>query len=213
MIKIKKLYYNEKGSILFLVIMMTFVLLMLGMTALTISLSSYKMRKAESVVKKNFHLAEAISQEAEMKLDEYIKDYLDNSYEKLVEYIEKNEDKDIKKEQMKKIFNDSFNKQIINLKKQIEDVNNYNLKAIEKYDISVEARLEDLDIQEDIKGYDLYISSSFEEDNIEEKIKIEYRIRLPEYPNETDSHKYSEFIKYKENQNLIRKVNWLNYRW
>ena len=213
MIKIKKLYYNEKGSILFLVIMMTFVLLMLGMTALTISLSSYKMRKAESVVKKNFHLAEAISQEAEMKLDEYIKDYLDNSYEKLVEYIEKNEDKDIKKEQMKKIFNDSFNKQIINLKKQIEDVNNYNLKAIEKYDISVEARLEDLDIQEDIKGYDLYISSSFEEDNIEEKIKIEYRVRLPEYPKETDSHKYSEFIKYKENQNLIKKVNWLNYRW
>lgn len=203
MIKIKKFYFNERGSILLLVIMVASILLLLGFTAMTVSLSAYKMRKVESVAKKNFHIAEAISQESEMKVDEYIKEYLDNSYEEIAVYIEKNEAKYkvVEVEEKNAIFKDEFKDQIITLKSNIEDVESYNLKIIEKYDIAVTLILEDLDIQEDIEGFDMSIISLFKEQNIEEKVKIKYRIDLPEYND------------FKQNKKLIKKMQWLNYKW
>lgn len=202
MIKIKKFYFNERGSILFLVIMTTSILLLLGVTASIISLSAYKMRKVETLVKKNFHIAEAISQEAEMKVDESIKEYLYNSYEEVLVYIEENEDKDeIIEEEKDEIFKDAFKNQIITLKNNIENVERYNLKIIEKYDISASLVLEELNIEEDIEGFDMSIISLFKEKNIEERVKIKYRIDLPEYND------------FKQNQDLVKKIQWVNYKW
>lgn len=199
MISIKKFYFNEKGSVLFIVIMVTATLLLLGTTASVISLSSYKMSKVESLSKKNFHIAEAISEEAELKLDEYIKRYLYNSYEKTSEYIKENEGKSIKEKN--EIFKEIFKDQILTLKKNLENTTDYNLKTLEKYDISVEVILEDLQKQKDIEEFDISIISLFEEQHIPEMIKIKYKIKLP---------KYNDF---KQNLNLIEKEQWSNYKW
>lgn len=199
MISIKKFYFNEKGSVLFIVIMVTATLLLLGTTASVISLSSYKMSKVESLSKKNFHIAEAISEEAELKLDEYIKRYLYNSYEKTSEYIKENEGKSIKEKN--EIFKEIFKDQILTLKKNLENTTDYNLKTLEKYDISVDVILEDLQKQKDIEEFDISIISLFEEQHIPEMIKIKYKIKLP---------KYNDF---KQNLNLIEKEQWSNYKW
>lgn len=157
------------------------------------------MSKVESLSKKNFHIAEAISEEAELKLDEYIKRYLYNSYEKTSEYIKENEGKSIKEKN--EIFKEIFKDQILTLKKNLENTTDYNLKTLEKYDISVEVILEDLQKQKDIEEFDISIISLFEEQHIPEMIKIKYKIKLP---------KYNDF---KQNLNLIEKEQWSNYKW
>lgn len=201
MIKIKRFYINEKGSVLFITIMMTAILLLLGTTASIISVSAYKMRKVESVAKKNFHIAEAISQEAEIKLDEYVKEYVENSYQELAEYIEKNEAKTIDIEKRDEIFKDIFKKQAITLDSKIEDIEDYNLKIIEGYDLSVKVNLEDLEKQKNIEEFDISIISSFEDRDIQESIRVKYKIKLPRYKS----------LEY--NKNLIEQIEWSNYKW
>lgn len=201
MISIKKFYCNEKGSVLFIAIMMTAILLLLGTTASIISVNAYKMRQVESVSKKNFHIAESISQEAEMKLDEYVKKYLDNSYQEVLEYIEKNEDKTIDIEKENEIFNNIFKEQILTLDNKMEDTNNYNLKIVEGYEISVKINIQDLEKKENIDGYNIVIFSSFEDKDIQESIRIKYKIKSPRYKN------------FEYNKDLIEQMEWSNYKW
>lgn len=201
MIRIKKFYFNEKGSVLFIAIMMTAILLLLGTTASIISVSAYKMRKVESVAKENFHIAEAISQEAEIKLDEYVKEYVENSYQELAEYIEKNEDKIIDIEERDEIFKDIFKKQVITLASKMEDTEAYNLKIIEGYDILVKVNLEDLEKQKNIDEFDISVISSFEDRDIQETIRVIYKMKLPRYK------------KFEYNKSLIEQIEWSNYKW
>lgn len=209
MIKIKKHYFNERGAVLLVAVMMTSILMLLGITASMVSISSYKMRKTESVVKKNFHISEAISQEAEMKLDEYIKEYLYESRKEVEEYIEKNEDSDMdieqrmNKEEKTEMFKNIFKEKLKTLKKDIEDTNSYNLKIIEKHEISVEVVSEYLEKQEDVEEFDMSIISLFEDQNILEKVKIKYKISMSELKHHS----------FKADKNVIEKIQWSNYRW
>lgn len=203
MIRIKVFYFNERGSVLLITIMMTSILMLLGTTANIVSVSTYKMRKVESVSKKNFHIAEALSQEAEMKLDELIKEYLYDSRREVTEYIEEDEDSDMDIEEKNEMFKDIFKDKLRMLKVNIENTNAYNLRIIEKHDISIEVESEYLEKQEDVDQFGMSIISLFEDRDIAEKIKIEYEIII-------SALDYEDF---KEDENVIEKIQWLNYKW
>lgn len=195
----KFLKNNENGYILIFVVIITPILILIGLTTHSISKDVYGMNTISSVCKKNFYIAEALNEEAEIKLYENIKIYLDNSYEIILKYIiENNYNQDMSIEKIEKKFKVIFINNLNNIKNEIEDKDKYNLKIIEKYNIDVKVAFE-----ENMKtnDYEISITSIYKDRNIIERIRTKYKVKLPEY---------SDF---EHNKNLIEKIHWKNYKW
>lgn len=190
---------DENGYILIFVIIITPILLLLGLTSHTISSDDYDMKKINSICKKNFYIAEALNEEAEIKLHESIKKYLDNSYEIILKYIIENDHNyDMSIEKIEKKFKVIFTNNIKNIRSEIEDIDNYNLRIIEKYNIDVKVVLEENLVSND---FEISITSTYKDRNIVERIRSKYKVKLPEYRD------------FEHNKDLIEKNHWKNYKW
>ena len=190
--------FDERGYVLVLVIIITSILLLLGFTAIVLSQDNFKMKNINSISKKNFYVAEALSQEAEVKLDEHLDKILEDSYREIEVYLEDNESSKLDINLIDKLLQKLFNEQIHIIKVKLEDVSGYNLKIIENYNFLV-----DVDIEEslEVEGFNISIVSIFEDENITEKIQTNYTIEFPRYEDST------------QNKNLLKKVGWVNSKW
>ena len=190
---------NEKGYALAFVIITTSILLLLGFTSLILSQDNFKMKNVNSISQKNFYIAEALSQEVEIKLDESLDESLEICYEHLSNYIEENDyDQILDEILINKKFQELYKEQVHIVKKKIENSSDYNLEIIEKYDVSIEVKLEE---NLEIQGFNMYVFSIFEDKNITEKIQTEYTIEFPKYNDST------------HNKNLLKKIGWVNSKW
>lgn len=196
MISIKPL--SEKGYSLVLIIIITSILLLLGFTAITLSQNNLKMKIVNSRSKKNFYVAEALSQEVDMKLHEYLEESLDITYKKLLKDIEYEENSDIDIDLINKKFQQLYEEQVYETVKKLGNANNYNLKIIEQCNVSIDVKIEE---NLEINGFNMYVISTFKEQNILEKIQTDYIIHLPNYKDT------------KHNKQLIKKVGWVNSKW
>ncbi len=181
------------------VIITTSILLVLGFTTITISQDNFKMKNVNSISKKNFYIAEALSEEADMKLHEYLKKSLDISYEKLLNYISESDEingTDIVLINEK--FQEFYKEQVYLMKRELEITDNYNLKIIEKYEFLIKVNIED-NLETD--GFNMHILAIFEDENIVEKIQTQYTIDLPKY-NDHD-----------HNRSLLKRAGWVNFKW
>lgn len=190
---------NEEGYVLAFVIIITSILLLLGFTSLTLTQDNFKMKNVNSISQKNFYIAEALSQEVDVKLDELLDKSLEICYKQLSNYIEENNyDQALDEVLINKKFQELYKEQVHIVKNKIENSSDYNLKIIEKHDISVEAKLEE---NLEIQGFNIYVVSIFENRNIIEKIRTEYTIESP---------KYNDSI---HNKDLLKKIGWVNSKW
>ncbi len=198
MITNKSLYLEEEGHTLIIVIIMIAILLSLVFTANELCSDNYKVKNVNSVCKKNFYVAEALSEEADIKLHEYLKKTVNSSYELVLKYVIQNdEEHDMDIETINRKFKSIFKQQIKMLKDKIENENDYNLKIVDKYNISVDITLEQC---LSTHNFNISIFSVFKDEMITEKIRTKYIIKLPEY---------SDF---EHNRNLIDKIDWVNYK-
>lgn len=200
MISIKTL--NEDGYILVFVLIVTSILLMLGLTTITIAQTNYKMKKLNSQGKKNFYIVESLTEESEMKLYCYVEQALHDAYFA----VSKNQDiKDrgneitsiLTYQKINKGFKDTYIEEIKKLKVKLEDTSKYNIKAVDGYKVMLDVVLEEF-TQEDV--FNLSIISTFKDKKIIEKIEVKYKVTIPEYTN------------YENNEQLIYKVDWKNYK-
>ena len=190
--------FDEKGYTLVFVIIITSILLLLGFTAIVLSQDNFKMKNINSISKKNFYVAEALSQETEIKLDEYLDQILEDSYREIEAYLEDNESSKLDINLIDKQLQKLFNEQIHIIKIKLENVNGYNLKLIENYDFLVSVSIEE---SLEIEGFNISITSIFEDKNITEKIQTNYTIEFPRYEDST------------QHKNLLKKVGWVNSKW
>lgn len=155
------------------------------------------MKRTNSISKKNFYLAEALAEEVDMKLEEHLKRSVYDSYERILKYIGDNDYGEMDVKVINRIFKSIFKDKFKLCQDELEDENTYNLKIIEGYDISVEVNLEE-DLEKEV--FNISILSTYEEKNIEEKIRYKYKVKFPEYDD------------FDHNKNLIKRPRWVNYK-
>ena len=173
-------------------------MLLLGLTTLSLTQTNHYMKLTNSISKKNFYIAEALAEEADMKLEEYLKRSIYDSYERVLKYIGDNDYGDMDVKVINRIFKSIFRDKFKVCKAELEDINNYNLKVIEGYDILVEVILEE-DIDKEVFNITI-ISTCDEKQNIERIIK-KYQVKFPEYDD------------FDHNKNLIKEIRWVNDKW
>lgn len=188
MIPIKTL--NEDGYVLVLVLIVTSVLLMLGLMTINIAQVNYKMKQLNSQGKKNFYAVEALIEESEMKLHDYVGQAVDYSYESI--------SPELIYEENNKNFKNVYKKEIKKLKNKLEDTNSYSIKTIEGYKVMVEVELKECIGEE---AFNLSIISTVKDKKITEKIKTQHKIIIPEY------------MDYNYNKQLAKRIDWMNYKW
>lgn len=184
-----KRIFNQKGSTLIIVLIIFSILSVLGTTMFSLAVSNYKMKLINSKSKKNFYFAEAgieevyglignlveeSIKEGNESADNYLKSI--NFEKKSVPYI--NEDGSINKEYIELQQKIKFKNKFINyfndnIKKVIENENNYITSKKGNFDIEVKEYDENTNV--------IKIQSNFNKDGVSKKIIAKYHISIPEY--------------------------------
>ncbi|WP_069649466.1 pilus assembly PilX N-terminal domain-containing protein [Caloranaerobacter ferrireducens] len=184
---------NNKGSTLvFLMIIMT-VLILLGVTILTISVTNFKFKMTNSKVKKNFYMTEAGLDEVYIITKNLIIEAIGEGNKSVEDFIKNldlgegsiyiKEDGTIDLETLNQaqneLFKDAYKTYVLNnIKNRLENSNNYTLES--------DGTKPQIRILNDIFSFsedklELDIESTFIKDEIEKKIKISLIINTPNY--------------------------------
>lgn len=201
MILIKTL--NEEGYIFVFVLIVTSTLLTLGLATATISHTNFKMKQINSQGKKNFYVVEALVEESDMKLYNYVERANYHSYFSTYDDINKVCEYDKTKFELtyyekNQIFKDVYKSEIKKMKTKLENIDEYSIKTVEGYKVTLEAELEECMEEE---KFIISMISTYKDKNIIEKIKTQYNIIIPEYKD------------YGGNIQLVSRVKWMNYKW
>lgn len=194
---------DEEGYIFVFVLIVTSTLLTIGLATVTISETNFNMKKLNSQGKKNFYIVEALVEESDMKLYNYVLKANDYSYYSTYDDLNKisNYDKtkfELTYEEKNQIFRDVYRNEIKKLEKKLGNINEYSIKIVDGYKVTLEAELEEC-IEEDI--FIISMISTYKDEKIMEKIKTQHNIIVPEYKD------------YGSNKQLVSRVNWMNYKW
>ncbi|WP_427339176.1 hypothetical protein [Caloranaerobacter sp. DY30410] len=189
---VKYINNNKGSSLVFLMIIMT-VLILLGVTILTISVTNFKFKMINSKVKKNFYMTEAGLDEAYIIVKDLIIEAIEEGNKSVDDFIMNldleegsiyiKEDGTIDLEALNQaqneLFKDAYKTYVLNnIKNRLENSNNY---TIESDGIKPQIRiLNDIfSFSEDKLKLD--IESTFTKDEIEKKIKVSFVIGVPDY--------------------------------
>ncbi|KGG81443.1 hypothetical protein Y919_00330 [Caloranaerobacter azorensis H53214] len=189
---VKYINNNKGSSLVFLMIIMT-VLILLGVTILTISVTNFKFKMINSKVKKNFYMTEAGLDEAYIIVKNLIIEAIEEGNKSVDDFImdldleegsiymkeDGTVDLEALNQAQNELFKDVYKNYILkNIKSRLENSNNYTIesKGI-KPQICI---LNDISYFSDDR-LKLDIESTFKRDEIEKKIKVSFVIGVPDY--------------------------------
>lgn len=198
---------KEDGYTLVLVIIISTSIFVLGIATTSVSFINYDMKRLNSISKRNFHIAEAGAEEAELILYEYIQEAIIYSYYEIYKYEEmiklKGNSLEIENfytEKRNNMFKEIYKRYANNIIVKLNDISEYNLNTQDGYNFLIESSISDIEHEDGIK-FILTIKSSYEGMGVMERIISEYLISIPTYG---ENHK---------SKDLIEKIGWKNFKW
>lgn len=183
----ERVKHDCRGSTLVILLLTLSVIFLIGITALSLAVTNYKMKKLNSELKKTFYLAEAGNEEAYIITSDFVIeaiDYAISKVEELEETKRQSNDNALSKEEVDIIFRGAFKSFIkgncIDVSPNISLISV--LKDNKSYTIYKDGYPQiDPIITELEEGFLLEVKSTYMKENIKKIIIMKYSIDIPDY--------------------------------
>lgn len=172
-----KNYMNERGSSLVLVITIMSILILLGVTLLTLALTNFKMKDINGSFKQSYYIAEGALEEGYIKLNQICYDLLEESHD----YANNNSNK------FKNKFKEKFSEYVNN---KLGDSSSYEI-----YDVNLSLEVISIDIKEisDELNFNVELKSTYSRKTTI-KVKCIYKGKISKYDEKINNMKIDILI-------------------